>query len=76
MKRWEVFVDSLNTPGGHILVGLLILTAAVVLMLWTSLDYAETIAGSALTIITMAMRGWKSLIETKNGHGKPEEKST
>lgn len=74
MKRWESFVDTINTPGGHILVGLFILVGAIPLMLWAELDYAETIAGSALTIITMAMRGWKGAAEIRNEGKKDEAK--
>ena len=58
MYNWKAFLDSLDTPGGHIFI-LLMLVGASVAALANKVPAAEPLAVAAGTALMVVLRGQK-----------------
>lgn len=62
MNSWGAFLDSLDTPGGHILILLLLLAAGIV-------SGHMELTTAAMTALFVVLRGAVSNYTRKNGTG-------
>ncbi len=58
MHTWKAFLDSLDTPGGHIFI-LVILVAALGVALTVGASIAEAFMAAAFTALMVVLRGQK-----------------
>lgn len=57
MKYWRQFLDSLDTPGGHIFMLFLLVAGGVALALSKGPSVGEKIFGEALIALILILRG-------------------
>lgn len=58
MYNWKAFLDSLDTPGGHIFI-LVMLVGASVAALASAVSAAEPLAAATFAALMVALRGQK-----------------
>jgi hypothetical protein len=64
MKKWKEFLDTLNTPGGHVFI-LLFCSTGLLFAVWKGLPKADALLGEAFAVLLYAMRGEKTNSDLK-----------
>jgi len=68
MQGWKDFLETLNSPGGHVLI-LLLCSIGLLVAVWHGLPKAESLLGETFAVLLYSMRSSQDKQDTK---GKTE----